>query len=82
MWEAMHGEMTGYYEVRVSGPGREQSRVFCLLDRNGPGLPGPAVAVLGGLRKPWMTTLSGADYRRVREMGDDYRSSSPRRIAQ
>jgi hypothetical protein len=37
MWEAMHGEMTGYYEVRVSGPRREQFRLFCLLEREPPG---------------------------------------------
>ena len=22
-WEAMHGAMGGYYEIRVTGPGRE-----------------------------------------------------------
>ena len=31
-WEAMHGEMGGWYEVRCSGPGREQFRLFCLLE--------------------------------------------------
>lgn len=31
-WEAMHGEMTGYYEIRLTGPGREQFRLFCLLE--------------------------------------------------
>ncbi|MGH2843270.1 MAG: hypothetical protein ACRDKL_06735, partial [Solirubrobacteraceae bacterium] len=31
-WEAMHGDMTGYYEVRITGPGREQFRLFCLLE--------------------------------------------------
>ena len=36
MWEAMYGEMGGYYEVRVQGPGREQFRLFCLLDNGGP----------------------------------------------
>jgi hypothetical protein len=41
LWEAMHGSMTGYYEVRVGGPKREQFRLFCLLDGDGPGLPGP-----------------------------------------
>lgn len=32
MWEAMHGSMNGYYEIRVTGPGRAQYRLFCLLD--------------------------------------------------
>jgi hypothetical protein len=27
LWEAMHGEMGGYYEVRLQGPGREQFRL-------------------------------------------------------
>jgi hypothetical protein len=31
-WEAMHGEMTGYHEIRLTGPGREQFRLFCLLE--------------------------------------------------
>lgn len=30
-WEAMHGDMGGYYEVRAQGPGREQFRLFCIL---------------------------------------------------
>jgi hypothetical protein len=32
MWEAMHGSMGGYYEIRVSGPGKVQYRLFCILD--------------------------------------------------
>jgi hypothetical protein len=31
-WEAMHGEMTGWFEVRVDGPQRRHYRLFCLLD--------------------------------------------------
>jgi hypothetical protein len=31
-WEAMHSDMGGYYEIRVTGPGREQFRLFCLLE--------------------------------------------------
>jgi transcriptional regulator with XRE-family HTH domain len=34
-WEAMHGVMGGWYEIRLTGPGREQFRLFCLLE-NGP----------------------------------------------
>jgi hypothetical protein len=81
MWEAMHGDMTGYFEVRVSGPKREQFRLFCLLDREGPGLDRPAIVALTGLRKPFMTTFTGADYARVRELGDGYKASDPRSIA-
>ena len=27
-WEAMHGSMGGWYEIRLTGPGREQFRLF------------------------------------------------------
>ena len=81
MWEAMHGSMGGYYEIRVTGPGREHFRLFCLLDREGPGLDEPAVVVLTGLRKRNATLFSEGDYARVRVLGDDYKASSPRRIA-
>jgi hypothetical protein len=58
-WEAMHGTMGGWYEIRLTGPGREQLRLFCLLE-NGTsdelarrGLPRPAIAVITGMCKPW-----------------------------
>jgi hypothetical protein len=81
LWEAMHGEMTGYFEVRVQGPRREQFRLFCILDGEGPGLPGPAVVALGGDRKPFMTKFSDSDYASIRQLGIAYRASSPRSIA-
>lgn len=31
-WEAMHGDMGGFYEIRLTGPGRRQYRLFCILD--------------------------------------------------
>jgi hypothetical protein len=31
-WEAMHGEMGGFHEIRLTGPGRRQYRLFCQLD--------------------------------------------------
>jgi hypothetical protein len=55
-WEAMHGDMGGYYEVRSQGPKREQFRLFCTLENAGAeelqrrGLPGPAIAVITGIR--------------------------------
>ncbi len=80
-WEAMHGAMTGYFEIRGQGPRREQFRLFCLLDRDGPGLPGPAIAVLSGLRKPFMTKFVESDYVKIRKLGAAYLASSPRSIA-
>jgi hypothetical protein len=86
-WEATHGTMSGFYEIRLSGPRREQFRLFCLLE-NGTeeelarrGLQRPASAVITGMRKPWRTTFSEGDYRRVRELGIDHQQNHPRRIA-
>ena len=86
-WEAMHGSMSGYFEVRAGGPGREQFRLFCILENADPaellerGITQPAIAVITGLRKPWLTTFSERDYRAVRMLGDDHKASYPRRIA-
>ena len=87
-WEAMHGAMGGYFEVRASGPGREQFRLFCLLENAGAtelsrrGLLSPAISVLTGLRKPWRTKFNEHDYRAVRVLGDDHKFNVPRRIAE
>lgn len=65
-WEAMHGTMGGYYEVRATGPNREQFRLFRILENADDavlaqrGLPGPAIAVITGLRKPWRTVFAQA----------------------
>lgn len=85
-WEAMHGEMGGFYEVRAQGPRREQFRLFCILENGTPeelarrGLSRPAIAVIAGLRKPWVTAFSDRDYARIQRMGDDHRAQFPRRI--
>jgi hypothetical protein len=87
-WEAMHGTMGGYYEIRVTGPGREQFRLFCLLenatehDLSERGLPGPAIAVITGMRKGIGTVFSERDYAKVRTLGGDYLAHAPRRIAE
>ncbi len=86
-WEAMHGDMGGYYEVRATGPGREQFRLFCLLENGDDaelarrGFEGPAIAILDGLRKAAGTVFGDADYAGIRKLGDDHRSNFPRRIA-
>jgi hypothetical protein len=84
----MHGTMGGYYEVRATGPGREQFRLFCALENAEVeelarrGLGGPAIAVIAGLRKPWRTTFTDRDYRAVPQLGGDHASNYPRRIAE
>jgi hypothetical protein len=29
----MHSTMTGWHEIRLTGPGREQFRLFCRLEK-------------------------------------------------
>lgn len=87
MWEAMHGVMAGFYEVRTQGPNREQFRLFCILENGAEedlgslGLDGPAIAVITGMRKPVGKLFSDREYARVRELGGRYRQAVPRRIA-
>ncbi len=86
-WEAMHGDMGGYYEIRVTGPGREQFRLFCVLENAeertlaARGLRGPAIVVITGMRKKTGTVFSDRDYSKVRRLGSDHIAQTPRRIA-
>ena len=82
-WEAMHGDMSGYYEVRADGPRRKHFRLFCVLERSGSdlGLGGPSIVVLTGMMKEFRTVFSNADYARVRRIGDEYRSRKHRSVA-
>jgi hypothetical protein len=84
MWEAMHANMGGWYEARCTGPGREQFRLFCLLENGTPeqlsqrGLARPAITVVTGMRKSNATVFSEREYARVRELGDAYLAKTPR----
>jgi len=44
------------------------------------GLPGLAIAVITGMRKPWNTAFTEHDYAHVRDLGNAYQASRPRRI--
>lgn len=83
-WEAMHGEMGGWYEVCCTGPGREQFRLFCLLENGSTevlarlGYDGPAIVVVTGLRKRGGTLFSAREYAVVRTFGEQYQSVTPR----
>src|SRR5438876_8805649 len=55
MWEAMRGAMSGFYEARTRGPNRRLYRLFCLLERESPGLDGPSNVVIAGLSQPVCT---------------------------
>jgi Txe/YoeB family toxin of Txe-Axe toxin-antitoxin module len=87
-WEAMHGAMGGYYEIRVTGPGRTHYRLFCMLDNGSReelaerGFDRPQIVVLNGMSKRHRTEFSEREYRKqVRDLGDDYLATLPRRIA-
>lgn len=86
-WEAMHGDMGGYYEIRLTGPGRCQHRLFCILDNGSPeqlrdrGFEQPQIAVLTGMTKSSGTKFSSRDYAEVRRLGKVYLEQFPRRIA-
>jgi hypothetical protein len=52
-WEAMHGTMTGWFEVRVDGSRpRLHYRVFCRLDYSAKGADRPLLVVVTGMSKP------------------------------
>ncbi|MEV0456779.1 hypothetical protein [Catellatospora methionotrophica] len=86
LWEAMHGSMSGWYEVRLDGPkpgggrGRHHYRLFCLVDFAAIGRQKPLLVVVTGLMKPVATTLSDGDYAAVRRLGEEYHARNPRSI--
>jgi hypothetical protein len=82
-WEAMHGKMSGFYEVRVDGKNRHHYRLFCLLERDGDsvGLGGQSIVLIDGRDKPFQTQLSDADYVAVAKLGKEFFRRRPRSIA-
>lgn len=79
-WEAMHGEMAGWFEIRIDGPARHHYRLFCRLDYEAAGVDQPLLVVIDGRDKPFRTTLSETDYARIRSLGDEYFRYNPRLI--
>lgn len=66
-WEAMHGDMSGFFEVRVRGDGQNH-RVFCVLERDASDLGGSSIVVIDGLSKPKRSAANSKDYRRALAM--------------
>ena len=79
-WEAMKGGMSGWFEVRVDGPRRHHYRLFCRLDYDAIDHDKPLLVVVAGLDMPFRTTLSDADYARVRALGNEYLARQPRSV--
>lgn len=63
-WEAMHGDMAGFYEVRVKGGGMNH-RLFCVLERDADDLGGSSIVAIDGLSKPRRSAADQRDYRRA-----------------
>jgi hypothetical protein len=70
-WEAMHGDMAGFFEVRVQGGGQNH-RLFCLLERDAEDLGGPSIICLGGLSKAPRTAARPRDYEEVKRYGSEF----------
>jgi hypothetical protein len=86
-WEAMHGDMGGYYEIRLTGSGKRQYRLFCILDNGSRrelrdrGFDQPQIAAITGMAKDSGRKFSNRDYAKVRKLGTEYLRQLPRRIA-
>lgn len=74
--------MKGFYEARADGEGREHFRLFCVLERDGAevGLGGPSLVIVTGARKAFRTTLSDAEYAKVRLLGREFLQRTPRSV--
>ena len=70
-WEAMHGDMAGIYEVRVTSRGANH-RLFCLLVRTSELLGGPSIVCLGGLTKPVRSAAKARDYARITQYAAEF----------
>lgn len=81
LWEAMHGDMRGIFEVRIDGtPRRTHYCPYCVLDHKAKGFDKPVLAILDGRRKAFRTVLTAHDYAAVKEYADDYWSKNPRPV--
>lgn len=83
-WEAMHGDMTGYFEARITSStpnGKWHYRLFCILDYTAGGKATPLLVVIDGAAKRYQTTLPASRYGEVRDLGDEYRKRNPRSLA-
>ncbi len=76
----MHGSMTGWFEIRVSGPGRTHYRWFCLLDYEAKDATRPLLVIVDGRTKAFRNTLPDTEYAAVRTLGEHYRATQPRPI--
>lgn len=77
----MHGDMTGWHEVRMQGRNRSQHRLFCLVDLAAQGAAKPWLVVVTGMSEPFRTVFAEAEYKAVRRLGEEYLARNPRSVA-
>ncbi len=78
-YQAMHGDMTGWHEARTKHH-KLLYRLFCLQDREAPGLPGPALVMITGGVKKNESEFSKRFYSTVVKLGEEYLASNPRSV--
>lgn len=71
-WEVMHGDMAGFYEVRVRGADHNNHRLFCVLEREAEDLGGPSIICIDGLSKPVRSAARPRDYRRALQYREEF----------
>ena len=79
VWKPMHKPMNGWFEARKKNE-KDLYRLFCLLEREAAGLPGPSVVVIVGMTKENESAFSDLDYAQVRRLGEEYKKRTPRSI--
>lgn len=70
-WEAMHGDMAGFYEVRVRGGGKNH-RLLAVLQRDAVDLGGSSIVCIGGFSKPPRTAAHPRDYKAIRALAAEF----------
>lgn len=80
-WEAMKGDMVGWFEIRINGPQRHHFRLYCKLDYAAMGIDAPLLVIIDGRDKPFRSELSPQEYLKIRNLGIEYLSRNPRSLA-
>jgi hypothetical protein len=78
-WEAMHGQMRGFYEIRADFQ-KMHYRLICLLDYESNDSSRPLLVIVAGLSKTIGTTIKSEVYSAVKSSGLEYLSTNPRAI--
>lgn len=71
-WQAMHGDMAGFFEIRVQGAGRNH-RLFCVLERDAADLGGSSIVCISGLSKPPRSAATASDYAKARRLREEFK---------